>query len=154
LGKVITGIKAGVVSGAILGIVLASFIYLSLILFKEEFMFMISLLSDSQIGAEQLYDIMLLMGPILYFIIGIILGLIVGAIYGRAYDKIPGRTSIIKGIIIGIILWLILPVLLGLGVILPYSYYAYGLGVDLITYLIFGVLLGYFYNRFTPKAVG
>lgn len=154
MGKVITGIKAGVVSGAIYGIILAPFTYLELILFKEEFMSMIILPPGSSITAEQAFNFALLIGPIIVFIVGIILGLIFGIIYGWAYDKIPGKTSIIKGIIFGLILWFILSVLLGLGNLwYSITYYLYGLGVGLIEYLIFGVLLGFFYNRFIPKAV-
>jgi len=157
LGKVVTGIKAGVVSGAIYGIILAPFIYFELILFKEEFMSVIiaSLPQGSLITPEEAYNITLLIGPILVFIIGIILGVIFGIIYGWAYDKIPGRTSIIKGIVFGLILWLIFSAILGLGN-LQYgvTYYLYGLGEGLVTSLIFGILLGFFYNRFTPKTAG
>ena len=155
MGKVIIGIKAGVVSGLIYGIFLAPLIYLELILFKEEYMSMIiASLTSSSITPEEAYNITLLIGPILVFIMGIILGLIFGIIYGWAYNRIPGRTSIIKGIIFGLILWFILSVLLGLGNLwYSVTYYLYGLGVGLIEYLIFGVLLGFFYNRFIPKAV-
>jgi hypothetical protein len=81
--------------------------------------------------------------------------LIFGIIYGWAYDRIPGRTSAIKGIVFGLILWLIFSVVLGLGN-LQYgiAYYLYGLGEGLITSLIFGVLLGFFYKRFTSKTTG
>ncbi|MCP8313091.1 MAG: hypothetical protein H3Z53_01790, partial [archaeon] len=41
MGKVITGIKAGVVSGAIYGIILAPFTYLTLIFLKEDIMAML-----------------------------------------------------------------------------------------------------------------
>ncbi|MGQ9718369.1 MAG: DUF6789 family protein [Nitrososphaerales archaeon] len=157
MSKVTVGVKAGVVSGAIYGVIIAPITYITLIFLKEEIMpsIIASLLPDSPITAEQAYNIMLLIGPIFAFITGIILGLIFGIIYGWAYDKIPGRTSIIKGIVFGIILWLIFSVLLGLGN-LQYSvtYYLYGLGEGLITSLIFGLLLGFFYNRFIPKTAG
>ncbi|MCP8316593.1 MAG: hypothetical protein H3Z52_02925 [archaeon] len=155
MGKVVTGIKAGVVSGAIYGIILAPFVYLELILFKEEFMSMIIASLPPGMTAEQVFNFALIFGIFFAFIVGIILGLIFGIIYGWAYEKIPGRKSIIKGIVFGLILWLILSVLLGLGN-LQYgvTYYLYGLGVGLIEYLIFGVFLGFFYNRFTPKIAG
>ncbi|MCP8308557.1 MAG: hypothetical protein H3Z52_11090 [archaeon] len=91
MGKVITGIKAGVVSGAIYGIILAPFTYLTLIFLKEDIMAMLiaSLPPGSSITPE----------------------------YGV-------------------------------------TYYLYGSGEGLITSFIFGLLLGYFYNRFTPKTVG
>ncbi|MGQ9469908.1 MAG: DUF6789 family protein [Nitrososphaerales archaeon] len=151
MGKVVTSIKAGVVSGAIYGIILAPFTYFTLILFKEEFMSVFASLPPS-ITPEQAYNIVLLIGPILVFIMGIILGLLSGIVYGWAYDKIPGRTSIIKGIVFGLILWLIFSVIIGLGN-LQYgvTYYLYGLGEGLVSSLIFGLLLGFFYKRFTPK---
>jgi vacuolar-type H+-ATPase subunit I/STV1 len=156
LSKVTVGVKAGVVSGAIYGAIIAPITYITLIFLKEEIMpSIIASLPDSPITAEQAYNIMLLIGPIFAFITGIILGLIFGIIYGWAYDKIPGRTSIIKGIIFGIILWLIFSVLLGAGNLqYSISYYLYGLGEGLITSLIFGLLLGFFYNKFIPKIAG
>ncbi|NWG09932.1 MAG: hypothetical protein HXX80_06500 [Nitrososphaerales archaeon] len=157
MNKVTVGVKAGVVSGAIYGIIIAPITYITLIFLKEDIMSSIiaSLPPDSSIIVEQAYNIVLLIGPIFAFITGIILGLIFGIIYGWAYDKIPGRTSMIKGIVFGIILWLIFSVLLGSGN-LQYSvtYYLYGLGEGLITSLIFGLLLGFFYNRFIPKTAG
>ncbi|MEM3584574.1 MAG: hypothetical protein QW193_04770 [Nitrososphaerales archaeon] len=154
MGKVVTGIKAGVVSGVIYGVILAPFTYLTLILLKEEIIsiIMANLPPGYSISIEEFFNFALTIGIISVFIAGIILGLIFGLIYGWAYEKIPGRTSIIKGIIFGIILWLIFSVILGFGNLqYGFTYYLYNLGEGLITSLIFGFLLGFFYNKFTPK---
>lgn len=152
-----TGIKAGVVAGVIYSIILAPFTYLTLILLREDIisMIMASLPEGSSLTAEEIFSFTLLIGLVSVFIAGIILGLIFGLIYGWAYEKIPGRTAIIKGIIFGIILWLIFSVILGFGNLgYGVTYYLYSLVEGLITSLIFGLLLGYFYNRFTPKTIG
>lgn len=157
-----TGMKAGAVAGAAYGLIIALIAYVTLILLKEDIMLgIIAVLPpDSPLTAQQVYDLTLLFEPIFSFIVGIILGVIFGIVYGWAHDKIPGRTYLNKGIVFGLILWLIfsvilsfvLSLMLGLGN-LQYDivYYLYGLGRDLIIYLIFGLLLGFFYNRFTPR---
>ncbi|MEM2914978.1 MAG: hypothetical protein QXH91_06235 [Candidatus Bathyarchaeia archaeon] len=156
MGKVVTGIKAGVIAGVIYSIILAPFTYFTLVLFKEDIIsiIMASLPEGYSLTAEEIFSFALLIAIISVFIVGIILGVIVGLIYGWAYEKIPGRTAIIKGIIFGIILWLIFSVILGFGNLgYGVTYYLYSLVGDLIAYLIFGLLLGYFYNRFTLKTV-
>ena len=81
-------------------------------------------------------------------------GLILGAIYGKVLERIPGGTPVIKGIIFGAVLWLLVSVLGGLGDLGSYGaeYYLANIGAGLLGALVFGVLLGYFYARFTkPK---
>lgn len=59
-----------------------------------------------------------------------------------------------KGVIFGIILWLLVSVLGGIGDIRSYgaAYYLTDIGAGLVGALIFGVLLGFFYGRFSrPK---
>lgn len=155
MGKVATGAKAGVASGVVYGSISAVFGYMTLVLMKEEIISMIAatLPSDFPITTEQLYSIALIGVPA-SFVAGIIIGVILGLIYGWAYDRIPGRTAVAKGLVIGIVLWVIVSVLLGSGNLqLGITYYLTSLGVGLVSALIFGVLLGFFYGKFTPSEV-
>jgi hypothetical protein len=156
LGNVANGVKAGVVAGVVYGIVLAILSYFTVISEKS---IIISALTNnppanSPFTPEQLYGIAVLAAPIVALIGGIIGGIIVGAIYGRLFERIPGHSSTVRGIVVGTALWLILSVLGGLGN-LQYGIETYlsGIGVGLISALLFGFLLGYFYGRFSrpPK---
>jgi len=114
-----------------------------------------TLLPDSLVTAEQVYELLLVFGAVVTVIIGVVAGVIIGVVYGWAYEKVPGGNSIYKGLIFGIILWVIRDVLLGLGN-LQYSttYFALSLAWGLVIALIYGALLGVFYDKFTPKEVG
>lgn len=156
MGKAGTGAKAGVVSGVVYGAISAVSTYVTMTMMKEQIMLIMeeALPPDLPITAEQLYNMTVLLGAIMVVILGVVVGVILGAVYGWAYEKIPGRKSIYKGLIFGVILWIIFNVLLGLGN-LQYGtiYFISNLAWGLVVSLIFGALLGVFYNKFTPKAV-
>ena len=84
-----------------------------------------------------------------YIIAGAIVGAIFGAIYAAAYGSLPGAKSILKGLSLGILWWIVV----GLGLA-----YLLGTGVDiynavsgLISALIWGALIGFFWDKY--KAV-
>ena len=154
MGRIGTGAKAGVVSGVVYGIISSITTYMTVLFTKEEVISAIraSLPLDSPITAEQLFDFVLVLSPIFVILLGLVVGVILGVLYGWGYEKIPGRNSIYKGLVIGVIFWIIFFVLLGLGN-LQYgiSYFMVNLTWDLVISLVFGVLLGVFYDKFTPK---
>jgi hypothetical protein len=156
LGRTGTGAKAGVVSGVVYGAMSAVFAYISSSMIKEEMMTVIeeTLPPDSLVTAEQLYEFTLIFGAVFAVVIGVVAGVILGVVYGWGYEKVPGGNSIYKGLVFGIILWIIIDVLLGLGN-LEYgtTYFALSLAWGLVISLIFGALLGVFYDKFTPKEV-
>jgi len=156
LGRVGTGAKAGVVSGVVYGAFSAVFAYISSSMIKEQMMAFIeeTLPPNSLVTVEQVYEFLLIFGAVFTVIIGVVTGVIIGAIYGWGYEKIPVGNSIYKGLIFGIILWVIIDVLLGFGN-LQYgtTYFALSLAWDLVIALVFGALLGVFYDKFTPKEV-
>jgi hypothetical protein len=94
---------------------------------------------------------------------GVVLGLVFGLIFAVLYDKLPGKTSTIKGIVIPIIYWVIIP--LGLPVL--FHLYRWGFeglywffsmpiywsptAIGLGTSIIWGLLLGSFWDRLGPK---
>lgn len=156
MGRAGTGAKAGVVSGVVYGAVSAVSTYVSMVAMKDQVMSAIEkgLPPDPSITAEQVYEFVLLFGAVFMVIIGVVVGVILGAVYGWAYEKIPGGNSVYKGLIIGVIFWVIFDVLLGIGSLQYGSFYTtLNLVWSLVISLVFGALLGIFYNNFTPKAV-
>ena len=154
MGRIGTGAKAGLVSGVVYGAMSAVFAYISLLMIKEQMMVVIeeTLLPDSLVTAEQIYEFLLIFGAVFVVIVGVVTGVILGVVYGWAYEKIPGGNSIYKGLVFGIILWAIIDVLLGIGnVQYDTTYFVLSLAWGLVIALIFGALLGIFYDKFTPK---
>jgi hypothetical protein len=155
LGNTVDGVKAGLVAGILYGIVLAILSYFTVLSEKSTIIAAITknMPANTSFTPEQLYGIALIAAPVVATIGGIIGGLIIGAVYGRLFERIPGGSSTIKGILVGIILWLLISVIGGAGN-LQYGIGSYlsGIGVGLISALLFGFLLGYFYGRFSrPK---
>jgi len=154
LGRIVTGAKAGVVSGVVYGIISSITTYIMVVSTKEEIISTIreSIPPDFSITAEQLFEFALILVPILMILFGLVIGVILGVVYGWGYEKIPGSNSVYKGLVIGVIFWAIFFVLLGLGN-LQYAtiYVMVNLAWNLVISLVFGVLLGVFYDKFTPK---
>jgi hypothetical protein len=155
LGNTVNGVKAGLVAGILYGIVLAILSYFTVMSEKSTIIAAITknMPANTSFTPEQLYGIALIAAPVVATIGGIIGGLIIGAIYGRLFEKIPGGSSTIKGILVGIVLWVLISVIGGAGN-LQYGIGSYltGIGVGLVSALLFGFLLGYFYGRFCrPK---
>ena len=156
MGRLGTGAKAGLVSGVVYGAMSAVFAYISSPMIKEQMMVVIeeTLLPDSLVTAEQIYEFALIFGAVFAVIVGVVAGVILGAVYGWGYEKVPGGNSIYKGLVLGIILWIIIDVLLGIGnVQYDITYFVLSLAWSLIIALVFGALLGVFYDKFTPKEI-
>ena len=156
MGRTGTGAKAGVVSGVVYGAMSAITTYITVLSIKEEIISAIreGLPLDSPFTAEQLFESALIILPIFVILLGLVVGIILGLIYGWGYEKIPGGNSIYKGLVVGVIFWVIFFVLLGLGSLQYGTTYAVvSLAWNLVVSLIFGALLGVFYDKFTPKEV-
>jgi hypothetical protein len=154
LGSTANGAKAGVVAGVLYGVVLAILSYFTVVSEKSLIISAITnKAANSPFTPEQLYGIVLIATPIVVLIGGLIGGTVVGALYGRLFERIPGGSSTVRGIVVGIALWLVLSVLGGIGN-LQYGALTYlsGVVVGLVSALLFGFVLGYFYGRFIkPK---
>ena len=152
MGSAVNGVKGGVVAGVVYGIVLGILSYF--IVTSDKSLIISSLTknlpANSPFTPDQLYGIVVLITPAVAAIGGIIGGIIVGAIYGSVFERIPGGSSTVRGLLVGIVLWLLLSVLGGLGN-LQYGVETYlaQIGVGLVSALLFGFLLGYFYGRFS-----
>lgn len=82
-----------------------------------------------------------------YAIAGAIIGgLIFGTIYAAAYGHLLGAGSISKGISLGIIWWIVVG--MGLVYLLGTEIDAYHAVSSLISALIWGVLIGFFWGRY------
>jgi len=143
MGKIKVGVKAGSISGAIMGL-LGALIGIPLILafsYQE-----IVIPPSESLTIEELVLVILVINTVGATIIGVLLG----AFYGRMYEKLPGSTSIRKGLPLGIagwivegpitmiVTWFIMPVLMQL----------IRVAASLVGSLAFAVLLGLLYDRF------
>ena len=144
------GLKAGVISGLIFGIVnatVAAFIY----------WFMLeSIPGEMSEGwiTVGLYTLSLLIpGKIIFGIIG---GVIFGLIFAAFYYKLPGSKPIVNGITTAIIYWVIFSLIIGY-FFRKYYFAAYGITyiadviIGLMMFLFWGFLLVKFWNDFREK---
>lgn len=83
-----------------------------------------------------------------YVIAGAIVGVIFGMIYAAAYNHLPGAKSIVKGASLGIAWWLVIG--LGLMYLLGSAIDAAHIVSSLISALIWGTLVGFFWGRYNP----
>jgi F0F1-type ATP synthase assembly protein I len=155
MGNATDGAKAGVVAGIPYGIIEAIVAYFALLSMKSTVISTIGskLPPNTTLTANQVFGIALLVAPVAAVIAGVVVGLILGAIYGWLFDRIPGGKPVIKGLIFGVVFWLLVSVVGGVGNLQEGTvYYLTSAGSGLLTALLFGVLLGYFYGRFSaPK---
>ena len=150
MAEYVRGLKAGVISGLIFGIVnatVAAFIY----------WFMLESLpgemSEGTIKAGLYTLSYLIPGKIIFGIIG---GVIFGLIFAAFYYKLPGSKPIVNGILLAIIYWLIFSV--NIGHFSKEFYFAlYGTTyiddviIGFIMYLFWGFLFVSFWNKYSEK---
>jgi len=162
------GILAGVIMGLLSGIITAMLMFT--ILHDEYLKIFEATISQANISlqAEINPETILMIGAVGGIISGLIMGLIIGAIigliYAVLYNTIPGKTAITKGIATGLIYFVIITILslleqavfpgtttTGIDPGLLSLMANIGYATNFITALIFGYLLGWFWNRFKPK---
>ena len=150
------GIKAGIISGIIYGIIIGIFsAIVSFIMWDTISAAYDDVISGFGFGGliEFTLEGQIINGFIGGIIYGIIFGLIFGLIYAAVYNSLPGSTSIMKGIVLMLIVWLILSV--GLGYLsidlFGTTYYIVSLITGLIGSIIWGFLLGKFWDKYGGK---
>ncbi len=134
------GIKAGILAGVIEGVILIAVIAAMAETLLPGFWATMGALGSTGL-AMTVFAIVGIIG-------GIFSGLIFGAIYAAAYGSLPG-SSIVKGMILSIVMWLVFSVALNYGTIAQYPTYA---AISLITSLLWGALVGIFWDKFGSKA--
>ena len=137
MADLVRGIKAGAIAGVVYGAI--SGVVGPLLIYSMQ---------ESMYGYSSSMPLYLIFSIPWAIIWGAVLGLIIGLIYAALYAKIPGSSSIVKAMTVILLLWLIFSV--GFGYITSsYSrYYEMNMISGLITYVIFGFLLGMFWDRF------
>jgi len=138
-----TGLKAGSLSGAIMGLV-GAVVGIPLIL---AFSYHEQVIPPSEaLSTEALALVILAMNTVGATIIGALLG----AFYGRMYEKLPGSTSVQKGLPLGIAGWIVEGPLMMIVTwfFMPFLMQLIRVAASLVGSLAFAVLLGFFYDRF------
>lgn len=143
MGKTKAGVKAGSLSGAIMGLVGALFGVPLILAFSYQ---ELVIPPSEALTIEQLVLFALAVN------IGgaTVLGALLGAFYGRMYEKLPGSTSIRKSLPIGLAAWIVEG-----PVVMVVTWFLMPLPMQLIRVLAsffgsssFVILLGFFYDRF------
>ena len=152
------GIKAGAVAGIVYGIVAAAFVIATVIAFKSDIISSLQNFMNSNpvyashgITAQELYNDIIIVEPIIFVIGGIIIGLIFGLIFAHVSKSLPGTTMTAKAMILGIVLFLILNVALGISDLREYGAIFYGVSLigGLVAAIIYSFVLAKLYARWS-----
>jgi len=129
------GIKAGMIAAIIESLI-----------FAVVFFFLGETLTGWSASLWNSMGIVLVVGSVVYGIIG---GIIIGIIFAALYERLPTKSSIVKAIIMGVIFWLIFGLLFG---IMTEGFFLALEAVEAIfQVLVYGILLGFFWDMFGGK---
>ena len=152
------GAKAGIIAGVVWGVISGVISYALLQTYKSTVLPIIEKTipnnSTIPLTAEQIFNIAVYGALFSAIIVGVIGGVILGLIFAAVKDAFLKKSSlIVRGVVFGIVLWLInMGVSLGSASTYGSGYFALTAGGSLIASLIFGYLLGFFFDRFSPKS--
>lgn len=155
------GIKAGIAAGFVYGIIYI--IFLSLLFYIVAFLLGIPT-APPPFGGRY---VALRVNPFMGLIFGPIFGIIIGLIYAFTYNWLPGRklgkwsVSGTKGAVLALLIWFVL-FLIAISTRLSTTLFFSELGAErafqiimtglaLWAFVILGLQLGYFWDRFKPK---
>ena len=161
MGRASTGAKSGLVAGLVWGIISAIFTAVALIALKQDIINALNSYISGNSAAQQvgltandLYNTVLVIGPVADIIVGLIVGMILGAIYGWGVNKIPGENYKVKGVVFGIILWLISAAFSAQSVgEYGILYTVFNLAGAFVGAIVYGYLLGTFYEKWSKEPV-
>jgi len=156
MGNVKEGGKAGLVAGVIYALVTAPVVAALETAFKSgiEGAVILEFHPGTAAYLGSLYASVLVGSVAVAVIFGVLLGVVLGILFGAYSGRIPGRSVIVKGLVLGFMLWLILHALADL-LNLQYgvTFYVTDVGLGLATSLLYGYLLGLFFERGTKLAM-
>lgn len=151
MGKVKGGAKAGLLAGLVYGALEASVVVALLVTFRSRIIDVIrsELPSGTTVDASAVYNSLVGVDAAIAVVFGIIAGMVLGLVFGAVSDRIPGRRGATKGLVFGLVLWLILHVVADYVENLKYgvTFYLVDIGLGLGTSLVYGGLLGLFFER-------
>ncbi len=147
------GVKAGLAAGVIYAVMIG---LLSLSTFlgcsNAQIAYIAQHHPANVTASEVFYSTTIVYFPMVYGVLTLIFGLIFGIIFALAYSILPGSTSRVKGSALGVGAFLTVA-FLGPGFFVEYTcggslfpYFTFGLSIPVA--LIFGFLLGSFYDSF------
>ena len=175
MGKVSSGIKAGLIGGLVSGVFLASANFIVMTVYKEAYISMFKKVIEKlveeygvkfpQSSPEQaalvMYNLSRIQGSIYAIIMAVIIGIIVGAIVAKFYEKIPTKTPLVKALLISYIVLVIKTslslVFSGIGGFkleelgIPQEITVLGYITDIVSYTILGLVTGALYGKWMPK---
>lgn len=148
------GAKAGLIAGLVWGLIVAALLAGLLTAFKADVLAGISQLPSNPMTPDQLYAITLYFGVGTSIGLGILGGLILGMIFAVVYNAYLKSYSIrLRGLVFGIVLFLIdLGLNGGGGTASGMDFFVISIAGYLVASLVYGYLLGYFFERFVPKS--
>lgn len=157
MGKVREGGRAGLLAGLVYAALEATVVVTLLITYRNHVIAIISseLPSGSTVDVNSVYDSLVAVDAAVAVVFGILAGLVLGLVYGAVSDRIPGQRGVTKGLVFGFVLWLILHVVADYFENLKYgvTFYLVDIGLGLVTSLVFGGLLGIFFEGGMRKLV-
>lgn len=166
MGKVTSGAKAGLIGGALSGIIAGSINYMQITLFKEEYLkIMKETLKEaisraggqlpSGMSLEQLvelsYNIGKIWGSIGAMVVFLVIGVIAGVVYAMVYEKLPTKSPIFKALTITLaiyVIWIIISNVFALRIgissfkVMPQTFMIIGYILGFIEYCILGLVIG------------
>lgn len=161
LADLVRGLKSGIAAGLIYGILYG---FMITVLFSIAGPLLGVPVTPPPFGGRY---IVLSVNPFMAIIIGPIFGIIIGLIYAFTYDRLPSRKfrnwtlSRTKGAVLALLIWLLLlliaiPTRLSTTIFFSEfgEYQAFQIVMSLAAlwlFLILGLQLGYFWDRFKPK---
>ncbi len=140
------GVKAGGYAGFIFGVINAILVTIILLVLWESFS-----TTSMPDFASSIFISIIITSFISTIFSGIIGGAIFGVIYAAIYNKLPGSTSAMKGIVLALVYWLVFSIIIGYYRRSDYDimyYYVVNIGLGLVLYLFWGVLIGKFWDKY------
>ena len=149
------GAEAGIKAGIVQGIISIIFVLILVVFFWREILessgYNLSNIAESDFlnAVGDITPILVISG----IIGGIIFGLIIGLIYAGIYKSIPGSTSIRKAWVLSIVGWSVFTLLPNNNTFnISIRFFIIGSVIfGLINWLIYGYLLGMFWNKYEEK---
>jgi len=149
--EVRVGGRAGILAGLVYAVVEAAEVVTLLVAFKSRVIEVIGseLPSGSTGNSNATYNLLVATDAVIAIVFGIVAGLLLGLLFGAVSNRVPGRRWATKGLVFGVALWLILHVIADYFANLKYgvTFYLVDISLGLATSLVYGILLGIFFER-------